>query len=74
MMKSLKILALAGATVCILSSGAFAGPAAHVPFSKPVNVVVTIEQALFIRGGCPAGLDKVCNRNKRGKMVCRCQS
>jgi hypothetical protein len=30
--------------------------------------------AVFIRGGCPYGLDKECHRNKNRKMVCRCVS
>lgn len=30
--------------------------------------------AILIRGGCPANLDKVCHRNRRGKMMCHCQS
>jgi hypothetical protein len=30
--------------------------------------------ALFIRGGCPYNLDKVCHRARNGKMICHCQS
>lgn len=30
--------------------------------------------AILIKGGCPANLDKVCHRNRRGKMMCHCQS
>jgi len=32
------------------------------------------EARIFIRGGCPYNLDKVCDRNRAGKLVCHCVS
>ncbi len=37
--------------------------------------VITEGKRVTIIGGCPYNLDRVCTRNKRGKLVnCRCQS
>jgi hypothetical protein len=57
------------------------GTAVAMP-STPSNSTLSVRAAsaqpqlarsIFIRGGCTAGLDKVCKRIK-GKLVCHCQS
>ena len=41
----------------------------RAPSSRPLH-----EARIFIRGGCPYNLDKVCDRNRAGKLVCHCVS
>jgi hypothetical protein len=49
--------------------------AADTQVSPKGKEVITEGSRVTIIGGCPYNLDRVCTKNKRGKLVnCRCQS
>ena len=56
-----------------VSTNAIAMPSFHETLSTRSGQL-TVHETRFIRGGCTAGLDKVCKRTRKGRTVCRCQS
>jgi hypothetical protein len=49
--------------------------AADTQVSSKGKEIRTEGNRVIIIGGCPYNLDRVCTKNKRGKLVnCRCQS
>ena len=58
----------------LVSTAAFAMPSSgDTPATVRSEAQMQAARSIFIRGGCPAGLDKVCVR-RGGKLKCRCQS
>ncbi len=52
-----------------------AAPASFRDDAQAPQAVNRFEQlAYIIHNGCPAGLDKVCQRSRSGKLKCHCQS
>jgi len=60
-------------TLLLLSGTALAMPDSPTAGERAASAQPQLARTIFIRGGCTAGLDKVCKRIK-GKLVCHCQS
>ena len=59
-------------TALLAGTAMAASPQGNATAAQPSDSLQHL--ALFIRGGCPYNLDKVCHRAHNGKMICHCQS
>ena len=73
-----RLSALVTPAIAVLwAAAAIAAPAADRPTrdGQAGAPLVLAAKEVFIRGGCPYNLDKICLRDRNGKLVhCRCQS
>jgi hypothetical protein len=68
---------LTPAIAVLWAAAAVPAPAANHPAlnGQAGSPIVLAAKEVFIRGGCPYNLDKICLRDRNGKLVhCRCAS